>query len=73
MWQVLQVQPTMWLAEQNTKPFKGVVRMRPYDIDGYFDLWHFHGQSGRNGQVDSVCTSAPFPRRGKYLQVANVG
>jgi len=47
--------------------------MRLHHNDGYFDLWHVYGQSGRNGQVDSVCTSATFPRRGKYLQVANVG
>jgi hypothetical protein len=70
MWPLLQVQPKLWLAEQTTKPFKGVVWMRPHHTDCYFDLWHVYGQSGRNGQVDSVYTSETFPRRGKYLQVA---
>jgi len=46
--------------------------MRPHHTDGYFDIWRVYGQSGRNGQVDSVCTSATFPRRGKYQQMPNV-
>jgi hypothetical protein len=37
-----------------------------------FDECHIYRQSVGNGQVASNCTSAPFPRCGKYLWLANI-
>ena len=37
-----------------------------------FDLCRIYWQSVESGQVVNICTSAPFARRGKYLQETSV-
>jgi hypothetical protein len=48
------------------------VLQRYHDTDCYFHLWHIYRQSVGNKVVASVCTSAPFPSRGKHRPATGV-
>jgi len=70
------VLPTTSAEEWGNFPFEqlAVTQMlqRYHDSDYYFHLWHIYWQLVGNKVVASICTSAPFPSRGKHPPLTDV-